>query len=439
MIYPYSRVCISLVLIITWSLPYSSAHASVSNATSYLSSHAQTPWAVMALSVTGEEPDTTFLQTVSGTSAIDLEAPILALTAARLDPRTYPSHDLVESLQGHFSQGQIGDPGTLNDDIFGILALISAGVQPSEVIVAETRAFIEAHQNSDGGWSFTTDGSSDTNTTAAAVMALIASGSTPSDSKIIQALDYLHTAQNQDGGFPYDPKSQWGTASDPSSDAWVLLALAASGVDQSSWSMASGTPMTDLLSYQTPDGYFEFQHGSGEDSFTPITTSYAVLALSGKTLPVAIMQPVDPQEPTPPPTPSPLPSVSSGGGGAISGPLSIGFILGTTTQSLATTTIGIVFGTSTETVATTTAQVASTTKDTSETLLKYDLYYGMQDPAVFELQRKLITYGRLSIIAPTGWFGPRTLKAVKIFQEENEIPTTGLVGPMTRRSLSYVQ
>lgn len=422
------------------------AHAGSAEATPYLEEHAGSPWVVMALSVVGDTPDTAFLQSATSTVAIELEAPILALTAAHKDPRVYPASDLIQGLQSHYSGGQIGDPGTLNDDIFGILALVSAGVSLQDEIITGTRSFVLSHQNTDGGWPFTTGGTSDTNTTAAAIMALIASGGAASDASIVQGLDYLHAAQNTDGGFPYDPQSQWGTGSDASSDAWVMLALSASGVSESSWATASGTPMTDLLSYQQPSGYFEFQHGTGEDSFTPVTTSYAVLALSGKTLPVAILPPPPPPPPPPPePTPpaAPAPSSSGGGGGVISGPFSIGFTSIATTSaimtpavSLASTTLGIVLGTSTELIASTTPEAVATTSEVSPYQFTYNLQYGMRDAAVFELQKELIAHNLLHIILPTGWFGPLTRKAVTTFQEQNEIPPTGIVGPMTRASLN---
>lgn len=435
------RAFVFAALCITSLLPVSFAYASVASTTLYLEAHAQSPWVVMALSSLGETPDTTFLKSATSTTAIGLEAPILALTAAHKNPSTYPTSDFVQSLKSYYTEGQIGDPATLNDDIFGVLALISAGVLPQDDVVAGTRVFIEVHQNQDGGWPFMVGDTSDTNTTAAAIMALIASGSSPSDGDIVQALAYLKAAQNQDGGFPYDPKSQWGTASDASSDAWIILALSASGVSESSWSAASGTPMTDLLTYQTPEGYFEFQHGSGEDAFTPVTTSYAVLALLGKTLPIAILPPPpSPQNEPVPPQPTSPSSAGGGGGGVISGSLSVGFISSPSTnqvQGSAVTIPGIVLGTSTILVGSTTPlAVATATSENSSHLFFYNLKFGMQDAAVVELQKKLIAHGMLSIIIPTGWFGPLTLKAVKTFQEQNEIPATGFVGTMTRASLN---
>lgn len=61
-----------------------------------------------------------------------------------------------------------------------------------------------------------------------------------------------------------------------------------------------------------------------------------------------------------------------------------------------------------------------------------DLYLGMSDPDVLELQKRLgIDYST----AP-GLFGPRTFAAVRSYQMVHNIPTTGYVGPVTRASLN---
>jgi peptidoglycan hydrolase-like protein with peptidoglycan-binding domain len=50
-------------------------------------------------------------------------------------------------------------------------------------------------------------------------------------------------------------------------------------------------------------------------------------------------------------------------------------------------------------------------------------------PAVTAVQRLLG-------VTPSGWFGPRTLAAVRAFQAKNKIPTTGNVGPLTWAALA---
>lgn len=57
-------------------------------------------------------------------------------------------------------------------------------------------------------------------------------------------------------------------------------------------------------------------------------------------------------------------------------------------------------------------------------------------PDVTELQKVLIAHGYLKIAAPTGYFGPATLAAVKQYQSANSISMTGFVGPLTRAALN---
>ncbi|MCU0297396.1 MAG: peptidoglycan-binding protein, partial [Candidatus Nanopelagicales bacterium] len=58
---------------------------------------------------------------------------------------------------------------------------------------------------------------------------------------------------------------------------------------------------------------------------------------------------------------------------------------------------------------------------------------GMQHPAVKRVQKAL------GISPQTGFFGPVTLAAVKKYQAEHAIPTTGVVGPLTWASLGSQQ
>lgn len=57
-------------------------------------------------------------------------------------------------------------------------------------------------------------------------------------------------------------------------------------------------------------------------------------------------------------------------------------------------------------------------------------------PDVTELQKILIADGYLKIIAPTGYFGPSTMAAVKLYQKANNISATGFVGILTRAVLN---
>lgn len=285
-------IALALVAI---AIPASRLFGSDSAAVSYLKSKPISPWSIMALSAAGESPSLEGLKTISGTKAIDLEAPILALTAAGKDPRSFGSENLVAKLKIFYDGTQLGEANIINDDIFGLLALIASGEIQNDTTVSGIKNFILSKQEADGGFSFAVGGGSDTNTTAAAIMALRAA-KVPATNRVLQnAVAFLKTAQNNDGGFPYDPKSPWGTASDASSDAWVIMAATSLNEDPATWQKNGNSAAMHLLSLRQEGGYFLYQQGGAEDSFTPVTTSYALLALSGKTLPLQTIVPDAPK------------------------------------------------------------------------------------------------------------------------------------------------
>jgi len=285
---------LTIILIsLIWLACFSEAHAEnqteIDKAVNYLVSQSSDPWITIALIASGKtDSDLNYLKTISGSSATDYEKIILAITAANENPKTFGNVDFVARLKGFYQNNQIGSSDYLNDDFWGILALVSAGEGPSSQIIQDSKNFILANQNSDGGFPFGSGWGSDIDDTAAAIMALLESGVSSSDPAITKAVDYLKANQNNDGGFPYDPVSPWGTDSDASSDAWVISAVIRFGEDPDgpSWSKNGLSPVDHLLSLQADDGYFEYQEGTGEDSFSSMTTSYAVVALSQKFYPI---------------------------------------------------------------------------------------------------------------------------------------------------------
>ena len=66
------------------------------------------------------------------------------------------------------------------------------------------------------------------------------------------------------------------------------------------------------------------------------------------------------------------------------------------------------------------------------------LVLGSRGNEVIELQKILITQGFLKISAPTGYFGPLTQTAVKLFQTNHNLPPVGVVGPLTRAVLNGI-
>ncbi len=265
-----------------------SANYNPESAKNYLLLKNSSAWTTMGLvALNSPNIPSEHLKNIFGT-ANDYAAAILAVTAIKKDPKTFGSINYVEELKKFYTNGQLGEITTLNDDIFGLLALLSAGEDKSTKEINGIKNYLLSKQKSNGGWGFMTDGGSDSNMTAAAIVALTAAGMSEQDLPIQNGLDYLKTTQNSDGGFTYDPKSSYGNTSDASSTAWVVWALNSLGIQPSTWSKGGNSPTHYLSQLQTDAGYFKFQPNSNEDAFSPVTTAYTAIALAGKSLPLAI-------------------------------------------------------------------------------------------------------------------------------------------------------
>ncbi|MBN1856314.1 MAG: terpene cyclase/mutase family protein [Dehalococcoidia bacterium] len=259
-------------------------------------------WAVMAISAAGEDPgdwddggDTIveYLEAEAENQIDDFEATdwarmIPAIVAADEDPTDFGGEDYVAGLEALYEDDsesglrQIGDDTLLNDDFWGVLALVAAGESVDDEIID----FILEYQNDDGGWTqdVDVDGSddSDVDNTAAAIMALRAAGESSSSDAIQDALDFLAAVQNEDGGFP----QLEGDDSNAASDAWAIMALEAAGEDPDGldWQKDGDSAVYHLLFLQASGGYFEYEDGDASNE--EWMTSYAIPALLGMPYPV---------------------------------------------------------------------------------------------------------------------------------------------------------
>ena len=254
-------------------------------------------WVVMAIAAAGEDPhDWTsgggtsivdYLAANAGSAglATDYARMTLAITAAEEDPSNFGGVDFVTLLEAEYDGSQIGSATALNDDVWGVMALISAGVSPSAGIIVNSAAFIKANQNTDGGWGWAVGQPSDADSTAAPIMALIAAGEPQASTVIQDALAFLKSTQMDDGGF-----ESWGSTN-ADTDAWCIDAIVAAGEDPTSASWQSGggnDPVDHLVSLQNPDGSFNLQPGDPGLSIEK-TTASAIVALLGKPYPVKVM------------------------------------------------------------------------------------------------------------------------------------------------------
>lgn len=201
---------------------------------------------------------------------------ILALAAIRSED-TDNIGQLLSVIESSKNNGQFGSSDLLNDDFWALMALASVG-QLSDTDSAKN--FILDHQNTDGGWSWSVSGTSDSNDTAAAIMALLDLGLDASSSVIIEALAYLQASQNVDGGFAYDLDS----SSDGASTAWGITALNKANISASTWQKDNNDPISFLEGLRQDNGSFLWMPSDEQGS--AMVTAYALVALSGKSYPV---------------------------------------------------------------------------------------------------------------------------------------------------------
>lgn len=264
---------------------------------------ATSAWVIMAIAAAGENPhnwkvgdnsivdylrtETTPARLASDTNPTNAHArTVLAIVAADEDPADFGGEDYLAGLKTYYDGNQMGSSILLNDDFWGVMALISAGESLSSEIIQNSVAFIKQHQNADGGWSWAVNQSSDVDMTASAIMALVAAGESQGSSSITGGLAFIKSTQAENGGF-----LSWG-ATNPSTDSWAIDAIVAAGQDptSSAWANATSnkTPVDGLLSFQSSaDGSFPDWQGNP----SPWVTSYAIPALLGKPYPVKPLEP----------------------------------------------------------------------------------------------------------------------------------------------------
>jgi hypothetical protein len=252
----------------------------------------------MAIAAAGENPDTwkdgsnpsvvEYLEanTGSATTTNDYSRMILAIAAAGEDPTIFGGTNFLSLLQAEYTSNQIGDTSLLNDDFWGIMALVAAGDSSSATIIQDSVNFVLANQGADGGWSWGVGQDSDVDDTASAIMALLSAGESASSTAIINGITYIKGTQMANGGF-----ESWGSTNS-ATDSWGIASIATAGQDptDTSWQSGSGNdPVDDLLTFQNADGSFNWSESS--PSNLQLMTSYAIPALLGESYPVAILEP----------------------------------------------------------------------------------------------------------------------------------------------------
>lgn len=240
-----------------------------------------TEWAVMAYARAGELAPKAMRQAVKSydpdsASATDLERHILALKAVYANPHNQNGENYVQQLYNqHVHDGQIGNEEYLNDDIWGLIALLSAGQDVNSAELKKVTRYILNHQLEDGSFSYSTSlDTGDTDTTAAALRALKLARKKESVINLSLAIHnakiYLDSVQRLDGGFAYDTTT---IDSNSATTAWVTLALS----KPSHWKINKRHPWTYVSWSAQGDGSFAWIVGLDGDA---LTTAYVAEALA---------------------------------------------------------------------------------------------------------------------------------------------------------------
>lgn len=249
-------------------------------------------------------------------SATDWENRILAIVAIGENPANFGGINYIQNLETFFQNSQIDDVCSVNDDIFGLLALISSGALSNFIIKQVVLDFIISKQDPDGGFGFSVPGcawySTSVDMTAAAIQAFRAAKDNTLinanlDDAISKAQNYLLTNQNSDGGFGYFGSS------DTDTTGWVLMAFNALGLKDSQFAVNAKNWLVSKQS-SSDGGFLSYDYGLGSFVSNSTTTAQALTALSGKSWILKTFIPVASQSATPSAapisTPTPFPTAS---------------------------------------------------------------------------------------------------------------------------------
>ena len=273
-----------------------------------------TPWGVLAIAASGEDPtgsawggagkspvgylesldlDAHATQGATGNAPAYYAKMILAYVAAgrraSLKAAGRGRTDLVAKLlsfrrgDGRFSPAPTA-PGiaAVNTTTWAIIALCAAQAESS--VRADAVAWLRGQQLPDGGFSSNARDSgssavSDVDDTAAAIQALVAGGTDVKHRTLTDARAYLKSAQRPDGGFS---SSRNGGYTYSESTAWAIQAILALGENpqSSAWSIRGNTPHSALAQLQTASG--AFSHRKGTLALPILSTTQSLVAANGR-------------------------------------------------------------------------------------------------------------------------------------------------------------
>jgi len=236
-----------------------------------------TDWVAIAfgaLDVTGNSKDNllAYLNSHNSISSFvtDNERRVMALLALGQNPYSFNDINYIDAITNSFDGTQFGDTNLINDDIFALIPLKSAGYDQADEIITKDVSFLISKQKINGSWEESVD------ITAAAIQALkpFETINGVSDA-LLKSTDYLVNTQGNDGGWD-----------NVSSTSWAMQAMNTLGT---SWKKNDHTANSYLGLQQTEDGAVLLLSETSQDRIW--ATSYAIPAELGKSW-NAIMQSV---------------------------------------------------------------------------------------------------------------------------------------------------
>ncbi len=234
----------------------------------------------------------------------EISLAILALHAARVDPTTFGNRDLVSELETRQRKDRTFG-GKVNVAAYAALALRAGG---SGGAASSTVDWLKSIQGSGNqGWGVSAGAPSDPDSTGT-VLQLLDQGS-----RADRALSWLSGVQKDSGGFT-------GSSSIPTvnsqSTGMVLQGLAGLGYSPGKLTENGRTGLDFLEARQRSSGAIDYSSNSDQTSVW--VTADALIALSGRSLPVEgpARQPVTPSSGSPSGSTSGSSSGGSSGGGS---------------------------------------------------------------------------------------------------------------------------
>lgn len=208
----------------------------------------------------------------------DYERRAMALLALGENPYSFYGTDYIAPIISSFDGVQFGDPSLVNDDIFALIPLASAGYSINDDMITKDIQFILSKQQNDGSW----DGSVDL--TGAAIQALKPFDSFNGVSDVVtKAGIYIANKQENDGG--------WGNVF---STSWAMQAESMIGAN---WIKNNKNGKDYLATQQPSDGAVLNPSQILQNRIW--ATSYAIPAVLGKSWDTILHSVSKPVLPTP--------------------------------------------------------------------------------------------------------------------------------------------